>query len=328
MVVGGSGNISTAVVSLLIERGYDVSIFCRGQNFLQPHPEAHIVKGDRHDREQFIKTMRCGKYDYAIDMIGFTKEDVEDDYTAFQDVERLVFTSSGASYGELLSSELPIKEDFSTGPVTWTYGIGKRAAEFFLIGKYLDERYPVTIIRPTVTYGRQKTIVRQIGMDNVWIDRIRKGKPIVTGNPHLLRNFLYADDAAYAYLGALNHPICAGQAYNMVGLKPADWESYHKTMMKIVGCEVEMVEIPLNVLLAMQNDKFKVSEMITSNFQYNGFYSGEKIARDIPEFRERTTLEQGLAKTLAFLEQYHCIPDSGEYPYEDEMIRRFKTILC
>jgi nucleoside-diphosphate-sugar epimerase len=327
MVVGGSGNISTAVVSLLVEKGYEVSIFCRGQSFLQPRAEARIVKGDRHDREQFIKTMRASKYDYAIDMIGFTREDAEDDYAAFPDVKRLVFTSSGAGYGELLSSELPIKENFRAGTVTWNYGIGKRAAEDFLMGKYFSEQYPVTIIRPSVTYGRQKTIVRQIGMDNVWIDRIRKGKPIVTGNPYLLRNLLYADDAAYAYSGALDNPVCAGQAYNMVGLKPCDWGNYHKTMMKIIGREVEMVEIPLNILLAMQNDKFKVSEMITCNFQYNGFYSGEKIARDMPEFRERTTLEEGLSKTLAFLKQYDCIPDSDEYPYEDEMIRRFKAII-
>jgi nucleoside-diphosphate-sugar epimerase len=327
MVVGGSGNISTAVVSLLVEHGYEVSVFCRGQNFLPPHSDARMVKGDRHDREQFIKTMRHGKYDCAIDMIGFTREDAEDDYAAFPDVERLIFTSSGAGYGELLSSEIPIKEDFRAGALTWDYGIGKRAAEDFLMEKYFSSRYPVTIMRPTVTYGRQKTVVRQIGADAVWIDRIRKGKPIITGNPYLLRNFLYADDAAYAYVGALEHSICAGQAYNMVGLKPADWGTYHKTMMKVVGREVEMIEIPLPVLLAMQNDTFQVGNMITCNFQYNGFYSGEKIARDIPEFRQRTSLEQGLGKTLDFLERHQCIPDSGEYPYEDEMIRRFKAIL-
>ncbi|GHT68075.1 hypothetical protein FACS1894110_14820 [Spirochaetia bacterium] len=326
MVVGGSGNISTAVTALLIERDYEVSVFCRGQNFIKPHSEARIVKGDRKDREGFIKTMRGGKYDYAIDMIGFTADDAQDDFAAFPDVERLVFTSSGAGYGELLSRELPIKEDFVLGEVRWSYGIHKRAAENFLMEKFLSQGYPVTIIRPTVTYGRQKAVVRQIGTDNVWIDRIRKGKPIVTGNPYLLRNFLYADDAAYAYAGALEHPVCAGQAYNMVGLKPYDWGIYHRTMMQVVGREVEMVEIPLNTLLAMQNDEFKVGEMITENFQFNGFYSGEKIARDIPEFRERTPLAEGLAKTVAFLDKHGFIPNSDEHPYEDEMIRRQKGV--
>jgi nucleoside-diphosphate-sugar epimerase len=271
--------------------------------------------------------MRKGKYDYAIDMIGFTADDARDDHEAFPEIERFVFTSSGAGYGELLSREIPIREDFVSGELRWSYGIHKRAAENFLMEKFLSEKYPVTIIRPTVTYGRQKTIVRQIGSDNVWIDRIRKGKPIVTGNPYLLRNFLYADDAAYAYAGALEYAACIGQAYNMVGLKPYDWGTYHKTMMKVLGREVEMVEIPLQILLAMQNEEFKIGEMITENFQFNGYYSGEKIARDIPEFRERTPLAEGLAKTVAFLDEHGFIPNCDDHLYEDSMIRKQLSFL-
>jgi nucleoside-diphosphate-sugar epimerase len=321
MIVGGSGNISTAVTALLLKKGYEVSVFARGQNFIKPHPRARIVRGDRRNREQYIRTMREGRYDFAIDMIGFTREDAEDDYVAFTEVERLVFTSSGAGYGDLVSRELPIREDFTGSNLHWAYGVGKKAAENFLMGKFLETGYPVTIIRPTVTYGRQKTIVRQIGMDNAWIDRIRKGKPIVTGNPYILRNFLYADDAAYAYTGAIEHDVCIGQSYNMVGLKPYDWGAYHRAMMTVLDREVEMVEIPLDTLLAMQGNEFHVDEMITTNFKYNGFYSGEKIARDIPEFRERTSLIEGLSKTIEFLDQYKCIPNSDDLPYEDVMIR-------
>lgn len=43
MVVGGTGNMSTAIVRLLVERGYDVSIYCRGQSVLPPHPDARVV---------------------------------------------------------------------------------------------------------------------------------------------------------------------------------------------------------------------------------------------------------------------------------------------
>ena len=82
-----------------------------------------------------------------------------------------------------------------------------------------------------------------------------------------------------------------------------------------------MVEIPLDTLLAMQNDQFKVGEMITCNFKFNGFYSGEKIARDIPEFRERTGLVEGLTKTLAFLEEHNAILNSDDFHWEDEAIK-------
>jgi uncharacterized protein YbjT (DUF2867 family) len=94
MVVGGTGNMSTGIVKLLVEKGYDVSIFCRGTSILEPHPDVKIVKGDRADRQSFIKLMRKGNYDFAIDMIGMNKQHVMDDVEAFPGVERLVFCST------------------------------------------------------------------------------------------------------------------------------------------------------------------------------------------------------------------------------------------
>lgn len=326
MVVGGSGNISTAVVRRLLEDGYRVSIFTRGTSALDVPKEVEMVTGDRRDEAASIDIMRKGNYDYAIDMICMDPQAAAVDIQAFPEVKRMVFCSSGAAYGGLLGSEQPIREDFKCGPMNWSYGISKRAAENVFMGAYYKTGYPVTIIRPTVTYGRQKVLNRQIGSDNVWIDRIRKGKPIVTGNPYLLRNFLHADDAAGAFAGALRHDCCIGQSYNMVGPKPYDWGTYHTAMMHVLGRQVEMVEVTLDTLLHMQTKDFTVGEMITENFKYNGFYSGEKIARDIPEFCPRIGLEQGLAMALEFIERHGEIPNSDDYPYEDEIIRRQKSI--
>lgn len=326
MVVGGSGNISTGVVRCLLEQGYHVSIFTRGTSALPVEPEVETVTGDRRDRDAFIRRMRSGRYDCAIDMICMDRQTAQTDLEAFPEVERLVFCSSGASYGALKSASLPIRENYRDGAPTWSYGMGKRAAEDVFLDAYYRTGYPVTILRPTVTFGRQATLIRQIGTDNVWIDRIRKGKPIVTGNPWLLRNFLHADDAAWAFVGALRHECCIGQSYNMVGLTAYDWGSYHRAMMRVIGREVEMVEVPLDALLRMQGPDFTVSEMITENFKYNGFYSGEKIARDIPEFRPKIGLEEGLGMALEFAERYGVIPDSGAFPLEDEIIRKQKAV--
>lgn len=326
MVVGGSGNISTGIVRLLLETGYHVSIFTRGTSEIPVPKDVELVKGDRSDREQYVQTMRKGHYDYAIDMICMDASSAAADVEAFPEVERMVFCSSGASYGALLGAEQPIREDYKAGNPQWIYGINKRAAENVFMEAYYKTGYPITIIRPTVTYGRQKVLNRQIGMDNVWVDRIRKGKPIVTGNPYLLRNFLHADDAAGAFVGALRHDCCIGQSYNMVGLKPYDWGTYHKAMMTVVGREVEMVEVPLETLLHLQTKDFTISEMITENYKYNGYYSGEKIARDIPEFHPRIGLVEGMAMALEFIERHGEIPNSDDYPYEDEIIRRQKSI--
>ena len=60
--------------------------------------------------------------------------------------------------------------------------------------------------------------------------------------------------------------------------------------------------------------------MITTNFIYNGYYAGDKIARDIPEFCPKTDLKTGLTRTLEYLDAHGLIPDSSQMTWEDELI--------
>lgn len=111
---------------------------------------------------------------------------------------------------------------------------------------------------------------------------------------------------------------CKGQVYHLVAMRCYDWGTYHRTMMEILGREVEMVEVPLATLQASPH--FEVSPMITTNFIYNGYYAGDKIARDIPEFCPSTDLKTGLTKQLEFLEERNLIPNSDDLTWEDELI--------
>lgn len=316
-VIGGFGNIGLAVTKALLNAGHDVTVVTLPMAGENPVPGTRWIQIDRKDGEGFRNALKDGGYEYVIDFACFTAEDAELDYETFREVRHIVVVSSGASYGALYGCEIPIREYMVQRPV-WGYGITKKAAEDFLFDKFRKEGYPVTVFRPTVSYGRQRTIVRQIGMDNSWIDRIRKGKPIVTGNPYILRNFLFVDDAVGAFLGVFNHPWCIGQAYNLGAMRCTDWGTYHRTMMEIVGREVEMVEVPLKTLQASPH--FEVTPMITTNYIYNGYYAGDKIARDIPEFCPSTDLKTGLTKALEYLDTHGLIPDSGALTWEDELI--------
>ena len=316
-IIGGYGNIGLGVSRKMVSAGYDVTVVSRSRSEKNPVEETKWLQLDRKDSERFVSELKAGEYEYVIDLACFTAADAQIDYRAFPNVRHIIFVSSGASYGYLNACEIPIREHMVQKPV-WGYGITKKEAEDFLFEKFRTEGYPVTVFRPTVTYGRQNVIPRQIGMDNSWIDRIRKGKPIVTGNPYILRNFLYNDDAAGAFVGAFNHEWCIGQAYNLGAMRCTDWGTYHRTMMEIIGREVEMVEVPVKVQSASPH--FEVSPMITTNYLFNGFYAGDKIARDIPEFCPETSLKDGLSHALEYLDANNLIPDSDAISWEDEMI--------
>lgn len=309
--------IGLGVTKAMIAAGYDVTVVTRPTSADNPVPDSHWIQVDRTDAAAFTGVLKNGGYEYVINFACFTAADAALDYQTFPQVKHLIMVSSGASYGYLNACEISIREHMVQRPV-WGYGVTKKEAEDFLFDKFRTEGYPVTVFRPTVTYGRQNVIPRQIGMDNNWIDRIRKGKPIVTGNLYILHNFLYNDDAAGAFVGAFNHPWCIGQAYNLGAMRCTDWGTYHRTMMEIIGREVEMVEVPVKVQMASPH--FEVTPMITTDYLFNGFYAGDKIARDIPEFCPATSLKDGLTKALEYLDSRGLIPNSDAIAWEDEMI--------
>lgn len=324
LLIGGFGNIGLAVTKEFLKENFDVTVVTSQERTVNPVSGVRVVVANRKDDEAFRKKIDGSSFDYVVDFASFTKEDAKQDYEMFSNVKRLIALSSGACYGPLYGSEVPILESMNRNP-SWKYGVIKKEMEDYFFDKYYKTGYPVTIFRPSVTYARQKTIVRQIGSDNSWIDRIRKGKPIVTGNPYILRSFLFADDAGPAFTGALKHDCTVGQVYNLGAMKPYDWGTYHRTMMKVLGKEVEMVEVPLSVLQASPH--FQVSEMITESYVFNAFYSGEKIARDIPEFSPKTSLEDGLRNAVNYLDENNLIPNSDELTWEDELIEAQRSAV-
>ena len=73
-IVGGTGNISTAIVRLLLQRGHAVVCFNRGQAGAPP-AGARVLRGDRHATAAFEQAMQAEKFDAAIDMLCFNAAD-------------------------------------------------------------------------------------------------------------------------------------------------------------------------------------------------------------------------------------------------------------
>ena len=316
VIVGGTGNISTSITRLLIEEGFDVTCYNRGETHAEEIPAAaHVLKGDRRNRAAFEETMRRERFDYAIDMICFDAEDAQSDLRAFADVAQLVYTSTACVYG-VDYDQLPVAEDHPLRPIT-EYGVGKAAAEAVFMEAHRRSGFPITIIRPSSTYGNQVGMVGNVGENNLWIDRVRKGKPILLSgsgnNPHQL---LHVDDAAKGYVGALGNARCIGQAYNLVREGFMTWRQIHEIGMKVLGRRVEMVCVPMEVLEALG---YHDRGFTCTIFGYNTIYDHSKIYRDIPMFRPSIPLEDGMRRVIAYSDAHGMIPNSDLYPMDDKL---------
>src|SRR5215468_8883043 len=226
-VVGGTGHISTTLVQVLVAQGHAVTCFNRGQR--APIPAGvRLIKGDRQERQLFERKMREERFDVAIDMICFTQEDALSSVRAFPDVQHFVQCSTVCTYG-IEYERLPVTEEHPLRPCT-PYGQHKAEADAVFLEAYERQGFPVTILKPSTTYGPKQGLLRQIAWEFSWIDRIRKGKPLlVCGQGDALHQHLHVEDAARGFAQVLGQAQCLGQTYNLVGEPPITWAAYHRT---------------------------------------------------------------------------------------------------
>jgi nucleoside-diphosphate-sugar epimerase len=316
-VVGGTGNISTSIVMRLLEQKHEVFCFNRGQSGSVPKGARAII-GDRNDQEVFEKAMQDESFDIAIDMVCMDANQAASSIRAFRNVQQFVMCSTVSTYG-VQYDWFPATEDHPLRPTT-DYGRNKAEADTVLMSAHAQHGFPVTIIKPSTTYGPKMGLLRQIAWDFSWIDRIRKGKPIlICDDGRAKHQFMHVDDAALAFSCILGKKQCIGQTYNMVNRQCFAWAEYHHTVMKVIGKKVDLIGIPYVDLEHLKIPGFDICRDV---FSHNLYYSAEKLYRDVPEFQPRVSLEEGVRKVLAAMDSDGRIPNSDKQDWEDRIINK------
>ena len=320
-VVGGTGNISASFVRLLLQQGHEVVCFNRRQS-RKPPESVRVIQGDRNDREAFERAMQAEKFDAAIDMICFNKEEAESSLRAFRGVGHFVQCSTVCTYG-VEYDWLPVSEDHPLRPIT-DYGRGKVEADQVFLEAHARESFPVTIIKPSTTYGPIMGLPRQTALELSWIDRIRKGKPIIVcGDGKAIFQALHVDDAALCFANVLGKRHCIGKTYNLTKKEFHSWEDYHRTAMKALGREVELVGVPLADLVALNVPGIGICRDI---FAHNTLYDPSALFEDVPEFRPRISLEEGIRNVIEALDAEGRIPNSDGEGWEDRIIEAQRKV--
>ena len=313
-IVGGSGNISTSVVRLLLERGHDVTCITRGSSGALPEGARHLA-GDRHDTDWFVAAVQRERFDAAIDFIGFSPAHGAASLEAFRDVGHFVQTSTVTTVGDT-ADWLPITEDHPLRPAV-SYAADKVALDRLYQAAHFDRGFPATIVKPSTTYGR-KRVVRQVGIDTRWIRRIREGRPILrVGGGTALHHLLHVDDAALGFVGVLERDATIGQTYFLVNPSPMQWTDIHRVAMDVLGREVEQVGVSADTLFGLDPKRFM---MVPGIFAKNLLYSAAKIQRDVPEFQPRISLAAGLTDAVEHLESHGLVEEVPAGDWEDRII--------
>jgi nucleoside-diphosphate-sugar epimerase len=316
LIIGGTGLISTAVVEHLLARGHDVVTLTRGYTRSRIPATVPNIRCDRRDTEAFQAAVEGLEVDAVIDMVAFQLEDSHAAYAAFRGrVKHFIHCSTVCVYGGPLG-RLPAQEDEPHTPVS-EYGLNKSACEAFLTARYQEEGFPVTILRPSHSYGEGGVIIHSLGWHTAYLDRVRRGLPIVVhGDGQWLWASAHVSDVARAFANVLDNAAAVGQAYHLTGEEWMSWNQYHTTVARVLGGRYLPVFIPTNDLYVMAPER---AALAYETLQWPSIFDNGKARRDLG-FEYRISWEEGARRTVRWLEAEDAIAPEDCDPLPDRLI--------
>lgn len=325
LIIGGTGTISRAIVQSLLRRGHRVTIFTRGQRAEAPPPEVRLIRGDRRDRPAFEAALAAERFDAAIDMISFSADDAASTLRALAGrAGHLVQVSTVMTYGPPFAGLLQDEAAPLNGRHDGGYGAGKAAADELLLRASAAGELPVTVVKPSFTYGPGHPLWRQVDWRTDWIDRLRKRKPIVVAGDGLNSfQFLPAADAGEAFAELLGRRAAFGQVYNLAHPEPQTWDDWHRAVAAAIGVEAELVHAPQDLLVAVDPERYGG---LRSNFGHTQVFSTAKLAGLLPGWRPRTAHAEAIAAALAWMDAHGAVADSDDDELEDRIIAALREL--
>lgn len=320
LVLGGTGVISREIVSLLLARQHLVTVYNRGSRQSSLTEGVRQITGDRFDRERFEAQMRRESFDAVIDMICFNEADARSTVAAFRESgAHLVFCSSVAAYKRPYRSVPTVEsaESLFDDPI-FSYAYDKAQVERYLNTLIAGDSPPITIIRPSLTYGPGAANIGVLRQNYGIIDRIRKDKPLVMfGDGSTPWSFTFTPDLAKAFVGVLGNERAYGQAYHACSEERCRWEDLYLAFGRVLGKEPRIVHIPSELLMAADPGLF-------SHLYYEktfvGLFDNSKIRGVIPDFICEISLDDGIRMMVDWFEHEANQLDPQKDELEDRLV--------
>ena len=324
LFIGGTGKISSACVQLALEQGIELYLLNRGQTSARPAPkEAHLLQGDIRHPASVRQALEDRTFDVVVNWIAFTTEHIETDVSLFRGrTGQYIFISSASAY-QTPPSQLPATESTPLDNPYWEYSRAKIACEDHLVSLYRQEKFPITIVRPSHTYD--KTMLPFNGGYTV-IDRMRKGKKVVVhGDGTSLWVMTHHKDFARGFVGLLGNSHAIGEVFHITSDEWLNWNQIHEILARAAGAEPRLVHIPSELINAYDPNwgagllGDKANSMVFDN---------SKIKRVVPDFVCKIPFSRGAEEVMAWYDAdpSRQVVDQKMDALMDQLISAYESI--
>ena len=250
LVIGGTGVISREIVRQLSEDGIETTIVNRGSRKVSVPGTVEVLTQDRSDQEAFAALFEKRYFDAVIDMVAFTAEEAQQTVDLFRNrCGQIMIVSSVAAYVRPLRSVPTLEEDVQLWESDeYSYGFEKARMERYLF-EQIEAGAPVTIVRPSLTFGDGARNVGVLRQNAGILERIRTGKPLVMfGDGTHAWSFTFTPDLARMMIRLLGKSASLGQVFQLVNQERSNWLDLYLEFGRIVGEEPKILHVPSRVL--------------------------------------------------------------------------------
>jgi nucleoside-diphosphate-sugar epimerase len=301
LFLGGTGIISTGCTQLAVARGFQVTLLNRARR--PALPGTHQITADIADPAATAAALGKQNWDAVVDFIAYTPAEIEQRIALFRGrTGQYVFISSASAYQKPLTHYLITESTPLVNPF-WDYSRNKIAGEERLLRALREETFPVTTIRPSLTYG--DTVVPLAV--NSWlksytaVDRMRRDQPvIVPGDGLSLWTITHNSDFASGLVGLLGQPAAIGNTFQITSDEVLTWNQIYQFTAEAAG-------VPAPRLLHVASDFITTcipedTGTLLGDKSHSAVFDNTKIKRFVPDFVCTTRYREGIARTIAWFD--------------------------
>jgi nucleoside-diphosphate-sugar epimerase len=207
----------------------------------------------------------------------------------------------------------------------WDYSQKKIAAEDELMRAYREEGFPITIIRPSLTFGHTAVPL----VLNSWqhpytaVARLRAGKPVVVpGDGLSLWTITHNTDFAKGLVGLIGHPSAIGHAFHITSDEVLTWNQLFQQAADAAGvANPKLVHIASDFIVACFPETVGT---LLGDKSHSVVFDNSKIKRFVPDFVATTRFRDGVEKSLRWFDA-----DPKRQTIEEVVDQRYdKLVAC
>lgn len=298
LVTGASGYIGTRLVRKLLISGYRVVAFDLrfSQAFVVEFDgKLLFAEGDINDKETICSLIENNGVEYIYHLAGLkNRKNLIEEFSLLmhvnyggalsildcarqypQLIKHVILMGTTEEYGTAVAPFYETTQEFPNS----AYGLSKLAATRLALLFYTQYKVPVTIMRPSITYGPGQGIEMFLP---ALITGLLSGKPFAMSPGQQVRDFLYIDDLIDALVVCCEDSKLCGEIVNVAS-----------------GISFQLKEVAEKVAgLLQKEDTLQVGTIPYRGFEIMNYSINIDKIKRLSCWRPTTSFEDGIEKTI------------------------------